>query len=121
MGLDTYAAPLPDAELGEEDRKAFVAADLQLCGGIWSGDPGSFRGKVYAAVVERVAGVSLYDEWIPPGTVREMARAFAACDPEAVAREMAGEVGATTSAEIRALGRFLRICADRGLGLVGWS
>lgn len=121
MGLDTYAAPFPDGELSEEDLKAFGGADLQLCGGFSSGDPGSFRGKVYATVVGRVSGVSLYREWIPPEMVREMASAFAHCDPEAVARDMAGEVSATTASEIRSLGRFLSICVDRGLGLVGWS
>jgi hypothetical protein len=120
MGLDTFARRTPDGELTEEDSQAFGAVDAQLCGGIWSGDDGSFRGKVYSDVVERVSDVSLYQEWIPPETVREMADAFARCDPEVVARDMEGEVHATTASEIRSLGAFLRVCADRGLGLAGW-
>ena len=119
MGLDTYAARSPDEKLTAEDEKAF--ADVgQLCGGIYSGDGGSFRGKVYSDAVERVSGESLYQEWIPPETVRAMADAFARCDPDAVAEEMAGEVHATTATEVRYLGAFFRVCADRGLGLVGW-
>lgn len=120
MGLDTYAAPSPESELTEDDKSAFAAADLQLCGGFHSGDAGSFRGKVYADVVERVTGVSLYQEWIPPETVRAMAASFAHSDPESVARDMAGELHAPTAHEIRSLGNFFGVCADRGLGLVGW-
>jgi len=120
MGLDTYARPSPEGELTAEDVAAFQAVDAHLCGGIWSGDDGSFRGKVYSDVVERVTDVSLYQEWIPPETVRAMADAFAHCDPEGVARDLAGEVHATTAVEIRSLGAFLRVCADRGLGLAGW-
>ena len=119
MGLDTYAARGPDEKLTAEDERAF--ADVgQLCGGFYSGDAGSFRGKVYSDVVERVTGESLYQEWIPPETVRAMAEAFARCDPEAVEQEVAHEVHATTASEIRSLAAFLRVCADRGLGLAGW-
>jgi hypothetical protein len=120
MGLDTYAARSREGDLTDQDTQAFEAADLQLCGGIWSGGGPSFRGKVYSDVVERVSGVSLYEEWIPPETVREMADAFARCDPEAVAREMTGEVHAPTAGEVATLGAFFRLCADRGLGLTGW-
>lgn len=120
MGLDTYAARSPEGDLTEEDAKAFDDVDVQLCGGIWSGDARSFRGKVYADAVERVTGVSLYQEWIPPETVRTMAEAFARCDPEAVARALADEVHSPTVSEVRSLGTFFRVCAERGLGLTGW-
>jgi hypothetical protein len=119
MGLDTFAAPSPDGELSEDDKAAFAAADVQLCGGIWSGDAGSFRGKVYAELVEQVTGESLYRTWIPPETVRAMATSFAACDPDAV-RDGLGAADAPTAAEIRSLGEFFAVCAERGLGLVGW-
>lgn len=55
---------------------------------MYSGGPGSFRGKLYADLVHHVTGVSLYDRWIEPETVREMAEAFDACDPEQVVREV---------------------------------
>jgi hypothetical protein len=121
MGLDTYAAPSPEGDLREGDEQAFDEADLRLCGGMNSGSGGSFRGKVYSDVVEHVSGVSLYEEWIPPDTVRAMAEAFDLCDPEAVESEMAGGVYATSAVEVRELRRFFRICADRGLGLVAWA
>ena len=120
MGLDTYAARTPDdEELGEEDKQAFEEAGILLCRGFNSGhgDDGSFRGKVYSHTVEEVTGVSLYEEWIPPETVETMADAFEQCDPEAVARE---DAGGPSAREIRDLARFFRICADRGLGLIGW-
>jgi hypothetical protein len=120
MGLDTYAARTPaDEELSEEDAKAFEGAELHLCGGLNSGhgDDGSFRGKVYGDTVEEVTGVSLYQEWIPPETVEKMADAFEQCDPEAVARE---DASGPRAGEIRDLAKFFRICADRGLGLIGW-
>lgn len=120
MGLDTYAAPSPGGELDEDDKSAFVTAQVQLCGGFHSGDGGSFRGKVYADVVERVTGVSLYQEWIPPETVRAMAACFTRSDPDSLAREMTDESNAVTANEIRSLGNFFGVCADRGLGLVGW-
>jgi hypothetical protein len=121
VGLDTYASRAPDsATLTEEDGRAFDEARLTLCGGMFSGEGGSFRGKVYVDAVEHVSGVSLYQEWIPPETVREMAEDFERCDPEAVERELAGQHYETTADEIRELRRFFRICADRGLGLVGW-
>ena len=121
MGLDTYAARSADGDLRGEDEQAFDKAALQLCGGLHSGSGGSFRGKVYADVVEHVSGVSLYEEWIPPDTVREMAEAFDLCDPKAVQSEMAGRVYATSAHEVYELRRFFRICADRGLGLVSWA
>jgi hypothetical protein len=122
MGLDTYASRTPgDVNLTDEDERIFEEAGIELCGGMFSGDGGSFRGKVYSDVVAHVSGVSLYEEWIPPETVREMAEAFDRCDPEAVERDMAEDgVYETTASEVRNLQRFFRICADRGFGLVGW-
>jgi len=121
MGLDTYAARSAAGDLAQEDEQAFDLADIQLCGGMHSGTGGSFRGKVYSAVVKHVSGVSLYEEWIPPDTVLAMAEAFDRCDPEAVESQLAGTARATTAFEVRELRRFFRICADRGLGLVSWA
>jgi hypothetical protein len=120
MGLDTYASRTPgDVNLSDEDEKAFEG--IELCGGMFSGDGGSFRGKVYSDVVAHVSGVSLYEEWIPPETVRDMAEAFDRCDPETVERDMAENgVYETTASEVRNLRSFFRICADRDLGLIGW-
>ena len=52
MGLDNYASRSPDdIVLTEEDLQAFADAQIELCGGIFSGDAGSFRGKVYVMMV----------------------------------------------------------------------
>ena len=122
MGLDTYASRSPgDVELNAEDERAFALAAIELCGGIASGDGGaSFRGKVYLDVVERVAGVSLGAEWIPPEEVREITAAFERCDPAWVAEESKDDHYPATPTEVEHLRRFFRICAERGLGLIGW-
>ena len=124
MGLDTFASRKPDdVELSAEDERAFAQAAIELCGGMWSGGDGasSFRGKVYIDVVDRVAGVWLTREWIPPDEVRDIAAAFERCDPERLADESAGDAYPVTGFEVEELRRFFRLCADRGLGLIGWS
>jgi hypothetical protein len=123
MGLDNYASRSPDdIELTAEDEQAFEQAAIELCGGLWSGDGGSsFRGKVYITVADRVAGASLTEEWIPPKEVREIAAAFERCDPARVVEESAGDAYPVSGFEVVELRRFFRLCADRGLGLIGWS
>jgi len=122
MGLDTYASRIPgDVELTPEDEAAFAQAAIELCGGIWSGDGGSsFRGKVYLDVVDRVAGTSLLAEWIPPEAVRDIAAAFERCEPARVVEESNGDRYPVVEAEVLELRRFFRLCAARGLGLIGW-
>lgn len=116
MGLDTYASRSPgDRVLTAEDEQAFEDASIELCGGMFSGDDGSFRGKIYAPVVLDVTGVSLFQEWIPPAVVSEMATALQACDPEETVRG-----SDIVASDLVALVRFFRLCAERGLGLVGW-
>lgn len=121
MGLDTFASRTPgEIQLTEEDQRALGPAEARLCGGMFSGDGGSFRGKVYLDVVDRVAEVSLSQEWIPPETVREMWEAFDRCEPQQVVRESANDRYPVTAEEVSALGDFLRVCVERGLGLIGW-
>jgi hypothetical protein len=122
MGLDSYASRSPgDVELTVGDEQAFVAARIELCGGLESGDGGtSFRGKVYLDVVDRVAGASLMAEWILPEEVRAIAAAFERCDPVRVADESKDDHYPATAAEVVSLRRFFRICTERGLGLIGW-
>ena len=122
MGLDSYASRSPgDVDLTVGDEQAFMAAGIQLCGGMVSGDDSSsFRGKVYLDVVDRVADASLMAEWIPPEEVRAIAAAFDRCDPARVAEESKDDHYPATQAEVVSLRRFFRVCADRGLGLIGW-
>jgi hypothetical protein len=115
MGLDTLAGRTPDIALTEADRDAFDRAKVLLCE--CEGDT-SFRGKVYAGLVEDVTGVSLFQEWIPPEVVRRMAAQLEQCDPVVVAAAAEGRYDCSPF-EVVELGRFFRLCADRGLGLVG--
>ena len=124
MGLDTYASRSPDeVELTAEDQQAFEQAAIELCGGFWSGvgAHASFRGKVYVAVVDRVAGASLLAEWIPPEEVRGIAATFERCDPIRVVEESQRDAYPVTGFEVDELRRFFHLCAERGLGLIGWS
>lgn len=127
MGLDTYASRQPgDVELTPEDEAAFAAADVQLCGGIFSGSDGSFRGKIYDSLVLEATGASLYQEWIPPEQVKEMSErlnAYTSSQLAAISEKVDGSFdrsrahSAEACAELQA---FFRVCAERGLGLLGW-
>ena len=117
MGLDIYLSRTPrDVTLTAEDKAALQGLHLPLCE--WS-DRGSFRGKAYLDVVDEVAGVSLGEEWTPPEEVARMAAAFEDCDPDEVARASRDAYSTVDPDAVRALRRLLRLCADRGLGLVG--
>ena len=121
MGLDTFASHAPeDIELTEEDLQAFQEANISLCGGIFSGDgcDGSFRGKVYAEHILDITGQSLYAEWIPPETVKEMYQAL--LDYELISAPDEEVFGSAEKAHAD-LVKFFRVCNERGLGLIGWS
>ncbi len=118
MGLDTYAARVPgNVELTEEDIQAFKEADITLCGGLFSGNDGSFRGKVYANYVHEVTGESLYEMWLPPETVRKMYQKMVAYERSP---EQDASVMVPTQFEHLELCKFFKVCSERGLGLVGW-
>jgi len=118
MGLDTFASRSPeDISLSEDDIQAFTDADIFLCGGIFSGEGGSFRGKMYASLILSITGESLYAEWTPPETVREMYAALAACDPQ----DAVDSLGYPDHppADVNELRKFFKVCSERGLGLLG--
>jgi hypothetical protein len=121
MGLDVFAGRSPEIELTEEDLVAFDEAGIELCGGIYSGAGGSFRGKVYDTLVLDLTGVSLYQAWTPPQTVRQMAEALHRVDPEVFEKETAGHYSWEhySAHTIEHLCKFFDICVERGLGLVG--
>jgi len=121
MGLDTFASRGPErVRLTDEDLVVFKKADIRLRVGLFSGMPGSFRGKVYNPIVEKVTGVSLYQGWIPPETVKEMAEALNGYRPQELKELVASEYGIDYKIEeIVDLQRFFNICAERGLGLIG--
>jgi len=117
MGLDTYPSRTRDEfVLTPEDEAALAGLDLPLCE--WMGS-GSFRGKVYLDIVYDVADMNLCEEWIAPQDVARLAEAFEACDAAAAARASKGDHYPVTVDEVRALRDLFRLCADRGIGLIG--
>jgi hypothetical protein len=124
MGLDNFASRSPDdIVLTQADEEAFEASGLELVGGILSGDSSSFRGKVYAFLVLEVTGESLYDQWLPPETVRRMSAALSEHTPaELVAiHNRVTPVWRYSERQMADLQRFFAICAERGIGLIGWA
>jgi hypothetical protein len=123
MGLDTRASRSPEGGLMEEDLRAFKEARIHLCGGLFSGSVGGFRGEVYYFLIDHVTGVGLYQLWIPPKTVHAMWQALEQCNQNRVSREFS-DIYCKNPREIRqALGelrKFFRVCGQRGLGLINW-
>lgn len=118
MGLDNFAARVPGEDLTEEDLQALKEADIHLCGGILSGPPDSFRGKVYDDLILEITGESLYQEWIPPEKVKRMYEALMKCNPEEAAK--GDYLYSIDESEISNLRKFFKVCAERNLGLLGW-
>ncbi len=120
MGLDVFVKPAVGKRPSAEDVAAFAAlGDLPLAG--WLAEDGFivFRGKVYEDFVFRVCGISLYQEWIPPQEVSQMAQALEALD---YGGELVQEVLLATRVseqEARALSQVLNLCTRRCLGLHG--
>lgn len=123
MGLDNYVSRSPDEiVLTPEDERAITEAGISLCGGFYSDGVTSFRGKVYERFVAAVTGESLYQDWLPPGTLAAMAARLDAWDPEDVGVPLGLDRGSIPSqGEILDLQRLFHLCAERALGIVAWS
>jgi len=125
MGLDNFASQVPDdLVLSEEDEKAFEEAGIELCGGIISGGGSSFRGKVYDTLIEKVTNISLYSKWLCPETVKLISQRLSKYTPEelfTIRKNMHLLRGSTgTAKEMANLQKFFQVCAERGLGIIGW-
>jgi len=123
MGLDNFVSRSPgEAVLTPEDERAIAESGIRLCGGLYSDGVTSFRGKVYQLFVAAVTGESLYQEWLPPETVADMAGKLEACDPDTARERLDLDTDfIPTPGEIRSLRKLFRLCADRGLGIIAWS
>ncbi|NJD58956.1 MAG: hypothetical protein C3F13_09965 [Anaerolineales bacterium] len=131
MGLDNYASRCKDnILLTEADRQAFSDADINLWGGLFSGEDGSFRGEMYDLLLLDVTGVSPLQAWIPPEIVQEMYRALLYCAPATILymyqqdfvdrdEEYRGPSLEELTTNILELRKFFRVCTERGLGLIG--
>jgi len=127
MGLDTYAVLPITNEEGQykiAPEEAFADVPAVLVGGLFSGHGNgpSFRGKVYDGYVFEVTGVSLYQEYIPPEVVKEMADKLekAAAEGRTTYRDWDEEEREISLEEVKALAAWFRVCADRGYAVVGW-
>ena len=123
MGLDSIISRSPrTTKLSAEDERALTESGIQLCGSFSSNGITSFRGKVYSLFVLKVTGVSLYEEWLPPETISEMADALAKVDPETIGEQLdLGEYSTPSPGEVRSLQELFRLCAERGLGIIAWA
>ena len=139
MGLDTYVGTSPvdffDPDLDEDVDEDFGCTwrdrlALRLLqrrreranDGYCLFHRGYFRGKLYVDLIQFVAGVRIYQTWIPPETVKKMAEAFERRDPEATIRDFREHglpIHEHSPVEVADLAALFRLCADRGLGLVG--
>ena len=131
MGLDNYASRFKDnILLTEADLQAFSDADINLWGGLFSGEDGSFRGEMYDLLLLDVTGVSPLKAWIPPEIVKEMYQTLLNCDPGVILytyqqdfidseEEYRGPSLEELTTNILELRKFFRVCAERGLGLIG--
>ncbi len=113
MGLDSYWRN------PETDEILLLDFDppLRLVGGMFSEyGNGSFRGKVYAPLLEAVTGVSLYQQRISNHVIREMADVL---DRTPFDPKFQIEYGVSEQ-EYRDLQRMFRAYADAGAVLDGW-
>ena len=122
MGLDCFASrSLDDIELTDEDERAFVEADLHLCGGFYSGGGSSFRGKVYSDLIAKLTDVYIWEN-LTPAQVRELSTRLDTYTPEQMVEASKDTTYPLESTEeCRSLQMFFRICAERGLGLLAWG
>lgn len=123
MGLDNFISHSPDdVVLTPEDERAFAESGVQLCGSMYTDGVTSFRGKVNEIFVREITEQSLYQEWLPPETVAQMADKLAQCDPDTAREQLDLDKDFTPSpGEIRDLQKLFRICARRGLGIIAWA
>ena len=120
MGLDTYASrSTDDIILSDEDLEAFSKAEITLCGGILSGNDGSFRGKIYEIMILDITNQSLHQDWISPETVLEMHTALEKCDPQQAFQEYSWH--RCSPLDILECRKSFKVCSDRGLGLINWG
>jgi len=115
MGLDNYWMKNKE-ELGT------IEGEFKICGGMLSGHGnGSFRGKVYAQLVEDITGISLYGYTpdindISNEVVRDMADGLEATEW----RDSYIENYGIEEQEFKDLVKMFRLHADAGHYLVAW-
>lgn len=122
MGLDSMWRVRRGKEYLEIDVSEKDLAILEahpVCGGLFSGHgAGSFRGKVYNDLVENLTGQSLYQEYIPPGTIQAMAEKLGKTSYAQASSRMTH--WRLDPEEYRNLQKMFEVYARYDAGLVGW-
>ena len=111
MGLDNFWKK-------DQGETAKIEEAEGVCAGMFT-DHGqtSFRGKLYADLVEQATGVSLYQEEIPSEVILKMADDLDTFDIQ----EYDGEPGFDIDdKEFQSLKKMFRLHADAGHYLIGW-
>lgn len=115
MGLDSYW------ELADGSPEPVFLPPLNLCAGLFSGNgQGSFRGKVYAELIESASGVSIHEEYLDNDSVCQIADGLDTAPWEefrAAECVTQWDIGPN---EFRDLRRMFRAYADAGAALRGW-
>jgi hypothetical protein len=114
MGLDNYWKK-------SKEEAGTIEGDFQICCGIFSGSGNeSFRGKVYARIVEDITGVSLYGDpetcEISHETVKQMADDLEKTEW----RDSYIQNYDIEEQEFKDLVRMFRLHADAGHYLIAW-
>ena len=121
MGLDTFAYTAlkgPDGTRNPIDAEEFRSDPAIIQNTVFDGH--SFRGKIYAELVETATGQSLYQEEIPPVTVGTMAADLAAwVIKHRLNKTTLNQFGVTT-AELDALAAWFKVVSNNGGIVVGW-
>jgi hypothetical protein len=104
-----------------KDEAGVVEGEFKICGGMFSGSGNdSFRGKVYARLVEDITGVSLYGDpetfETPSETVKQMADDLEATEW----RDSYIQNYDIEEQEFKDLVRMFRLHADAGHYLLAW-
>lgn len=123
MGLDCYWMKKAVNENGEEIKiDASIDEEIRVCSGLFSGNGNSsFRGKVYAGIVEKASKISLFKEWIENSDVIKIADSLEALDLSSVNSLYNCPYGDEfTEEEFSELKKMFRLHADAGHCLHGW-
>ena len=104
-----------------KDEAGVIEGEFKVCGGMFSGSGNdSFRGKVYARLVEDITGVSLYGDpetfETPSETVKQMADDLEATEW----RDSYIQNYDIEEQEFKDLVRMFRLHADAGHYLLAW-
>jgi hypothetical protein len=104
-----------------KDENGVIEGEFKICGGMFSGHGNdSFRGKVYARLVEDITGISLYGDPETFETPNETVKQMAIDLEETEWRDSYIQNYDIEEQEFKDLVRMFRLHADAGHYLLAW-